>query len=444
LTRKIKALPMNDSGIEFNHHPVFRSLAGSALALFILAGCTAGGSEPAAGSAACRPNAKDFSLFLAGDSIIVEPWSDVNDPSFLKLVDEIRSADAAITNLETVVHEFKGYPQADSGGIHMASPPRIASELAWAGFDMVANANNHAFDYGSIGVLETLDNVRKAGLEIAGSGEDLQRAREPAYFHGARGTVALVATASTYVGYGRAGPSRPEVHGRPGVNPLHVTHRKSFHFPGHVVMSIPWRTRIDPDDLKANLDAVRTARERADVVVFSLHEHGNGKWLPPLAHQMIDAGADVFLTHGPHEIHGIEIYHCRPIFYGLGDFVYQAQYVRRVPTESYLSHRLKPDATFEDLTRRRETAGSWSQYKKEKVWEGMGTVVRFAKGKDVEVRLLPVDLGFALPVLERGRPGIADPGLGRKIIGDAAKRSKRFGTAIQYRESENTGRIRFP
>src|SRR5574342_978127 len=102
-----------------------------------------------------------FSLFLAGDSMIVEPWSGVEAPAFLRLVEEIRSADAAITNLETVIHEFKGYPQANSGGIHMASPPLIASELVWAGFDMVSHANNHAFDYGSIGVLETLDHVRK-------------------------------------------------------------------------------------------------------------------------------------------------------------------------------------------------------------------------------------------------------------------------------------------
>jgi poly-gamma-glutamate capsule biosynthesis protein CapA/YwtB (metallophosphatase superfamily) len=59
----------------------------------------------------------------------------------------------------------------------MASPPSIAAELKWAGFDMLAHANNHAFDYGASGVLETIDHVERAGLVLAGSGPDLQRAR---------------------------------------------------------------------------------------------------------------------------------------------------------------------------------------------------------------------------------------------------------------------------
>ena len=60
--------------------------------------------------------------------------------------------------------------------------PEIAGELKWAGFDMLSHANNHAFDYGSTAVLETLSMPEKAGLVIAGSGKDLQAARAPRYF----------------------------------------------------------------------------------------------------------------------------------------------------------------------------------------------------------------------------------------------------------------------
>jgi poly-gamma-glutamate synthesis protein (capsule biosynthesis protein) len=111
----------------------------------------------------------EISLLLAGDAMIMRPWSQVRDSDFLGLIDTIRGADAAIANLETVIHEFKGHAQADSGGTYMASPPQIAAELKWAGFDMLAHANNHSFDYGSSGIVETLEHAERAGLLVAGS-----------------------------------------------------------------------------------------------------------------------------------------------------------------------------------------------------------------------------------------------------------------------------------
>ena len=146
----------------------------------------------------------EISLFLAGDALITRPWSHVRETRFLELVSEIRTADVAIANLETVIHEFSGYAQADFGGTYMASPPQIAAELKWAGFDMLAHANNHTFDYGTSGVLETLEHVEKAGLILAGSGKDLQNARAPRYFHCNGGTVALVAMTADFLSYGKA------------------------------------------------------------------------------------------------------------------------------------------------------------------------------------------------------------------------------------------------
>jgi hypothetical protein len=79
---------------------------------------------------------REITLLLAGDALITRPWSHVRDADFLGLIEEIRGADVAIANLETVIHEFKGHAQANSGGIYMASPPQTAAELKWAGFDM--------------------------------------------------------------------------------------------------------------------------------------------------------------------------------------------------------------------------------------------------------------------------------------------------------------------
>jgi poly-gamma-glutamate capsule biosynthesis protein CapA/YwtB (metallophosphatase superfamily) len=215
----------------------------------------------------------EIALFLAGDTVITQPWSADRDPRFLALVDEIRAADVAIVNLEMLFHEYKGYPQANSGGTYMAARPEIALELAWAGVDMVANANNHTFDYGSIGVLENLNNVAKAGLVLAGAGKDLQSARAPAYFTHPDGTVALVSAASTYVPYGKASRSRPDMHGRPGLNPLMTIPEQFFEVPESDRHSA-WRQFalralralqvsvlgkwIDTKDLEANLASVRS------------------------------------------------------------------------------------------------------------------------------------------------------------------------------------------
>ena len=162
----------------------------------------------------------DLSLFLAGDAIITQPWSADGDAQFLGLLNSVRSADVALVNLELVLHDFAGYGQADNGGMHLSARPHIAKELAWAGVDMVSGANNHSFDYGSQGVLDTVASAGAAGLVIAGSGRDLQAARAPAYFDHPDGTVALVSTAATFVPYGKASRTRADMQGRPGLNPL--------------------------------------------------------------------------------------------------------------------------------------------------------------------------------------------------------------------------------
>jgi len=232
----------------------------------------------------------EMSVLLAGDALITRPWSQVDDAAFLGLIDTIRGADVAVVNLETVIHEFKGHAQADCGGAYMASPPQIAAELKWAGFDMLAHANNHSFDYGSVGILETIEHVERAGLCIAGSGHDLQRARAPQYFAGAGFRVALVAMAVDFVRYAKASRSRPDLHGRPGLNPLAPCSKRAMTFRPlkaanrawnscRRALRLPaWRRYVDlrldlswgrelvSADEKANLDAIAEAAHATDEI----------------------------------------------------------------------------------------------------------------------------------------------------------------------------------
>jgi poly-gamma-glutamate capsule biosynthesis protein CapA/YwtB (metallophosphatase superfamily) len=410
-----------------------------------LISCSSESGSTLAGTGECggEQSTNELRLFLAGDAIIVRPWSQVEDPAFLALVDQIRDADVAIANLETIIHDFKGYAQQDAGGTYMASPSEIASELTWAGFDMVAHANNHTFDYGSIGVLENLENVETAGLKLAGSGKDLQHARAPAFFHSPRGTVALVSTTSTYTPYGRASISRPELPGRPGVNPLEVLWEWNIEALSPLKITVPTRAKVDAEDLAGNLDSVRSARKHADLVVFSIHAHErDGAWLRKLAHQVIDAGADVFFAHGPHAVDGIEIYHCRPILYGLGDFVFQQEQITRLPPEYYEELGLKGDTPWEALQRIREEKRGPGPYGRQASHEGLGAIVNIGNKGVTGIRLIPVDLGYDEDIPIRGRPRIADPKLGQQILSDVGERSRPYGTAIEYRSSENIGVVR--
>ena len=53
-----------------------------------------------------------------------------------------------------------------------------------------------------------------------------------------------------------------------------------------------------------------------------------------MAHAVIDAGADVFIGHGPHLDRGIEIYKGKPILYSLGALVIENDTVERMPQDS--------------------------------------------------------------------------------------------------------------
>lgn len=56
-----------------------------------------------------------LTMFLSGDALISLPWSYHDEPEFLGLIDEIRNADVAITNLEMLLHDYKGFVQAENG-----------------------------------------------------------------------------------------------------------------------------------------------------------------------------------------------------------------------------------------------------------------------------------------------------------------------------------------
>lgn len=276
-----------------------------------------------------------FTMALTGDAIITRALSPYKEPEFLRMVELIRSADVAFTNLEVLFHDYEPAPAASSGGTYMRADPSLAGELAWAGIDVVSMANNHTGDYGPEGMRLTRRHAEAAGLLTAGAGEDLWEAGEARFLETHDGRVALVSVASTFTDHSVAGAPRGGVRGRPGLNPLRIRStrtmrrdhleqlRELLRAQGSDTSSVGEplrvfgtrvepadttgiRTEPDPDDLARIAGVVRSASRLAEYVIVTIHAHNQRSYLNTFARAMIDAGADVFIGHGPHYLTGIE------------------------------------------------------------------------------------------------------------------------------------------
>ena len=423
-----------------------------------------------------------FTMALTGDSLITMKLSVHTDPPFLKMIDLIRGADVAFTNLEMLFHDYEPYPSTESGGTYMRADPEMAKELSWAGFDMVARANNHTGDFGVEGARLTTKYVAAAGLVQAGFGESLREAREARFVDTEKGRVALVSTSSTFPDQSRAGVSWGDTRARPGLNPLRFTTtrvvtREQFDALRNALIAVGLsrggsseegtaattagsgnamtlmnrrivvgdKPGLHTEPLKEDVDGmaavVRNASKEADYTIVNSHTHEGGadRYYPPeffvtFAHAMIDAGADVVTASGPHVLRGIEIYRGKPILYGLANFIFENETVLRQPPENYapFGMTLESGAGVGDFNERRsnnETTGFPADHR---FWESVIAMPRFVGRQLVELKLYPITLGFRKPRAQRGWPMLADSQLGRKIIEDVAKFSEAWGTKVEF------------
>jgi poly-gamma-glutamate capsule biosynthesis protein CapA/YwtB (metallophosphatase superfamily) len=425
-----------------------------------------------------RPGDGSFVLALGGDAIITRRLSPFTEPAFVRLMDMVRGADAAFVNLEMLFHDYEPAPAHQSGGTYMRAEPALARELVWAGFDLVSLANNHTGDYGVEGMRLTRQHAEAAGLVAAGAGENLHEAREARFLETADGRVALISVASTFPEHSAASRPRDAVRGRPGLNPLRFTTtrtirreqmprlRAMFREVGINVPasgdtlralnttfvagdSVRVRTAPNPQDVTEIAAVVRNASRLADYVIVTIHTHEGGEsrsepaeFLVAFARAMIDAGADVFVGHGPHVLRGIELHRGKPIFYSLGDFIFQNETVLRLPQENYATYGLGENQHVADFNAARYSNDTRGFPSDREIWESVVPIVRW-RGEVLEaIELHPITLGFGKPATVRGRPMLADRELGQKILNDLITRSRPFATAIETRDGVGHIRIR--
>jgi len=359
-------------------------------------------------------------------------------------------------------------PQAEFGGVWIIGSPSVAADLKAIGFDVMSRANNHATDWGLEGMRQTSRALDEAGLVHAGVGEHRAAARAARYIDTEKGRVAVISMASTFTPLSRSAPPAGQAPGRPGVNALRTT-RYALVTPDELkalrkirdeqpagsvrppekespdeldLFGVRYKAAdhrgftytMDPVDEREILKSIRAAKQLSDFVIVTIHAHEPGNWsqtpadfLPTLAREAIDAGADEFIGHGPHQVRGVEIYKGKPIFYSLGNFIFQLDLLEPVGSDLYEQYKMdgasSTDAEFDAMWNRFTFGGD--------VWyQSVVTTARFEKGRVAEIRLHPIDLNYAARGADRGVPKLAAPDVAKTILERLQRLSQPFGTRI--------------
>ena len=405
-----------------------------------------------------------FTFAAAGDMIYALPMLPRQDAGVEALAKIVRGADAALANQEGSIFDletFKGYLEAQTGGGYPLGKPELAKDIAGLGFDFASKANNHSADFGIEGLLESKRHLEEAGLRVPGAGRNRAFARAAQIMDTPRGRVAVVGAASTFVGSAPAGQGEGMSEGRPGISVLRTRRvgvapaerfeglkalavamggRTSRNPDEVVVMGQTWRKGdragvtydMNPLDRFEILRAVRGAKNVADVAVFTIHAHENAggddrvpaDFQQTFYREAVDAGADIVSVHGPHLTRGIEIYKGKPIFYGLGHFVFQMLGSAPTMRESFEESGTDPRFVAAGDSDMGGYPSSW--------YDGAVAVTEFGGGGTVkEIRLYPIDMRETAPLKSRGIPQLATGDKARQVLEQIARDSSAYGTIIR-------------
>jgi poly-gamma-glutamate synthesis protein (capsule biosynthesis protein) len=227
-----------------------------------------------------------------------------------------RDADLVFGNLECTLSET-GLMKGELKSIQMRGHAAYLDGLRQAGFSVVNMANNHAMQHGRVPFGETVAMLRKAGIGAAG-----------------------VATAADYRN------AAPEVLEKNGLKVAFLGYslRPRQYFTEEPAYAEGYRDHI--------LDDVRKARAANDNVVVSLHWGDEFIDRPSpdemkLAHEIMDAGADLIIGHHPHVMRGVEKYGRGYIVYSLGNFVCDMLWEDQLRETAIVKCRLTPEGVAE-------------------------------------------------------------------------------------------------
>lgn len=183
-----------------------------------------------------------------------------------------------------------------------ASPDYIPLLNGTSGMVISANANNHVFDYGIEGMRDSIENLDSYGIAHIGAGENKAEATKPITIEKEGHKISI------------------------------FNYMDSENFQEYDQSVMPKATDDGPGysawDNEESVEQIRQAKENgSDIIIVYMH-YGNEYSRSPnenqkeISHLAIDAGASAVVGSHAHVTQGIEMYNGKPIFYNLGNFMF--------------------------------------------------------------------------------------------------------------------------
>ncbi|WP_029468675.1 CapA family protein [Blautia producta] len=429
-----------------------------------------------------------FKITAAGDAMML---ADFPGDGYLRdeICSFIQTGDARLINVEMVLSNGNCYASTYCGGQWICSNPKHLDDLKTYGFNMFGCANNHSMDYSYEGLLETKYYFEDKGIPYAGIGKDLEEASDPCYFsasdeHGNQIKVAMVSFTTTFIDAARAGESNHFFKGRPGINAvrsktvyyiseedmivlksiaaktyingerdnarkigsLPPEDENCLNFGGAFfeVGNIPGKsTQTDSRDEKRILNTIKASCKQADYVIVLGHSHQikHTSYTEPdyfvedLYRKCIDAGASCVIGSGTHQMKPIEIYHGKPIFYSLGNFIFQTHLVDKLPSDFWDKYQFKKELSLKDALEKKFHGGKVGLIVDRNNYISCIPLIEFEGDVITQIVLKPIELCFDGPELMKGLPRAASMEIGKQLQIYLQDISSCYGTKL-YMEGD--------
>ncbi len=221
--------------------------------------------------------------------------------AFEDVSDILKQGDVVFANLESPLTEST-HSLDPKRKIVLKAKPEAVSALTGAGFNLLSIANNHMMDYYETGLFDTMSILNANHILFAGSGKNIDEARKPAIIEKNGLKIGLLA----------------------------YSDMADLIFAGDPYLKYSAdknKSGISPRKYEAVREDVQKLRGQVDLLAVSLHWGVEDSFTVTdeqreFAHKLIDDGVDLILGHHPHQFQGIEIYKGKPIFYSMGNFLF--------------------------------------------------------------------------------------------------------------------------
>ncbi len=244
---------------------------------------------------------KDYSIGFTGDLSFSGYFAGQTGNSHLldeNIRDFFDSADANIINFESPI---TGCRHTDNKWLaHRSDPSALDFIKDNIKSPVISLANNHMMDFGTIGFIDSVENVKAAGIPLIGAGLTLSEASRCMILGNDEVKIGVIAM--QYKSY------RPEAEGR-------------YARPFSEVCDHVLKERIE--EFRAKVDWLVLVYHGGDEFL-----HAPMPYIRRLQKKYLSWGIDVIVAHHPHVVQGYEYFGEKAIFYSLGNFLFDTDYQR--------------------------------------------------------------------------------------------------------------------